>query len=297
MVGHPEFSSTVEINSLGLLRYQSSAIVAKGLSLKSIEERLRDALSAAFGFKPKVKVQLAGRASEGIFADGMVEHPGLQRWSVLPGLDQVLSLAQISPDGDSESVQLEAMFSDTAISDQTTLKGLAGDRIYVGRRTQSADVMIVGGVVAAGAYKFVTGQTLGSALELAGGLSQNGDSSRIFLVRRKKQVGPFDLSKDSGYLIQAGDGIRVEMLAELGSFSFVPLSGSPESISLTRGLTLLQFLIDRGFTREPRGLYVSVQGLSVAHKPMKKMLVADLISGKVLNPTIELNDIVTISRK
>ena len=136
---------------------------------------------------------------------------------------------------------------------------LDGDVIFVPRATSF--VFINGTVARPGRYEFVEGETIGSLLQVAGGLARGavGDTVELreFVDSVTTRSVLVDLSRQDGrdYLMSDGDQVYVRSIPEWRKVKIVELEGEfihPGLYGVNEGIDRIADIIERGggFTRE-----------------------------------------------
>jgi polysaccharide export outer membrane protein len=204
-------------------------VSAGGLSVRAVEDKLREALGAGFLANPQVSVAVEQYRSQQIFVMGEVRQPGTLEFKGAMTLIEALSRAGSTTDhagaeavivrGGNGSASGPAP-SPTASSSETVRVNLLnlqrgalaqnvalhpGDTVFV---PKAETVFVSGQVKAPGEYVLRPGMTVRQALALAGGVSERGSTRRIQIIRTvddKEVTLDVDLQK----LLQAGDTIVV----------------------------------------------------------------------------------------
>jgi polysaccharide export outer membrane protein len=181
-------------------------VAAGGLSVRAVEDTVRERLAAGFLNDPKVSVAVDQYRSQQIFVMGEVRQPGSLQFTGSMTLIEALARAGSmtehagaealivrsssgtgsgapaptpdAPSDDTIRVNLQSLQSG-ALSKNVTLR--AGDTIFVPR---AETVFVSGEVRTPGEYAIrISGMTVRQALALAGGVTERGSSRRIQIVR------------------------------------------------------------------------------------------------------------------
>jgi polysaccharide export outer membrane protein len=224
----PQLSGKFAVESDGTLAFPLVGRVAVGgLSVRAVEDAVRQRLSAGYLTDPRVTVTVEQYRSQQIFVMGEVKQPGSLQFTGAMTLIEALARAgstteragsevmivrpsgSPAPEGAGQSASSETIRVDLeslqvgGLSHNVALR--AGDTIFVPR---AATVFVSGQVKTAGEYVIRNGMTVRQALALAGGVSDRGSTRRIQIVRRVegKEV---TLSANLQTPVQAGDTIVV----------------------------------------------------------------------------------------
>jgi polysaccharide export outer membrane protein len=205
-------------------------VAAGGLSVRAVEDKLRQGLASGFLQDPQVSVTVDQYRSQQIFVMGEVRQPGSLQFTGSMTLIEALARAGSttehagmeavivrSPSGavppataqdpnaisaDAIHVNLKSLQSG-ALTENVALRG--GDRIFV---PKAETVFVSGHVRMAGEYPIRSGMTVRQALALAGGVTDRGSTRRVQIIRQvdgKEVTIGVDLQKT----VEAGDTIVV----------------------------------------------------------------------------------------
>lgn len=179
-----------------------------GLSLRGIEDELRNRLVRGFLKNPQVSVAIEQYRSQQVFVMGEVERPGELQFTgamtlvealarvgstteragpevqvVRPRDGTVVSQPATPPAGQSSDpevirVDLQDLLSG-AIAQNVSLR--AGDTVFIPR---AETVVVSGQVESSGEYPIRKGMTVRQVLALAGGVTERGSTRRIQIIRK-----------------------------------------------------------------------------------------------------------------
>jgi polysaccharide biosynthesis/export protein len=204
----PQLSGKFAVESDGTLAFPLVGRVAVGgLSIRAVEDEVRQRLSAGYLTDPRVSVTVEQYRSQQIFVMGEVKQPGSLQFTGAMTLIEALARAGSTTDragfevmivrpssgaagaaaaapaangANSETIRVDLQSLQTGtLSQNVALR--AGDTIFVPR---AATVFVSGQVKTAGEYAIRPGMTVRQALALAGGVSERGSTRRIQIVRR-----------------------------------------------------------------------------------------------------------------
>lgn len=221
----PQLSGKFAVESDGTLAFPLVGRVAVGgLSIRAVEDQVRQRLSAGYLTDPRVSVTVEQYRSQQIFVMGEVKQPGSLQFTGAMTLIEALARAGSTteragseamivrpanapqaPNGaNSETIRVDLQSLQTGVLSQNVALR-AGDTIFVPR---AATVFVSGQVKSAGEYVIRPGMTVRQALALAGGVSDRGSTRRIQIVRK---VDGKDVTLGVGLQtpVQAGDTIVV----------------------------------------------------------------------------------------
>ena len=203
----PQLSGKFAVEADGTLAFPLlGRLQAGGLSVRAIEDTVRQRLAAGFVNDPQVNVTVDQYRSQQIFVMGEVKQPGSLQFTGSMTLIEALARAGSmtehagtdvvivrssnasgsaapaqnpnAPGDDTVRVNLQSLQSG-ALSQNVPLR--AGDTIFVPR---AETVFVSGEVRNPGEYVMrSSGMTVRQALALAGGVSERGSSRRIQIVR------------------------------------------------------------------------------------------------------------------
>jgi polysaccharide export outer membrane protein len=228
----PQLSGKYAVEADGTLAFPLLGRVAVGnLSIRAVEDRMRDGLAAGYLRDPHVSVTVEQYRSRQIFVIGEVKQPGSLQFTGSMTLIEALARAgstteragpeavivrpraatpenhAIPPTADTSNaetfrVDLRSLQTGT-LAQNVALQ--AGDTIFIPR----AETMFVSGQVkTAGEYVLRSGMTVRQALALAGGVTDRGSTRRIQILRK---VDGKEVTIGAGLQdpVQAGDTIVV----------------------------------------------------------------------------------------
>jgi polysaccharide export outer membrane protein len=204
-------------------------VMAGGLSVRAVEDKVREGLAAGFLANPQVSVTIDQYRSQQIFVMGEVRQPGSLPFTGSMTLIEALSRAGSTTDhagaeavivrggnggapgpapspttSSSETVRVNLLnLQRGALAQNVALR--PGDTVFV---PKAETVFVSGQVKVPGEYVIRPGMTVRQALALAGGVTDRGSMRRIQIIRTvddKEVTLDVDLQK----LLQAGDTIVV----------------------------------------------------------------------------------------
>jgi polysaccharide export outer membrane protein len=205
-------------------------VAAGGLSVRAVEDKLREGLAAGFLREPQVSVTVDQYRSQQIFVMGEVRQPGSLQFTGSMNLIEALVRAGSTTEhagaevvivrsssgagkaasaenpnaanADTIRVNLQSLQSG-ALSQNVALR--SGDTISVPR---AETIFVSGHVQKPGEYVIRSGMTVRQAVAVAGGVTDRGSTRRIQIIRvvdgKEITIG-VDLQK----IVQAGDTIVV----------------------------------------------------------------------------------------
>jgi polysaccharide export outer membrane protein len=206
-------------------------VAAGGLSIRAVEDKVRQGLAAGFLKDPQITVTVDQYRSQQIFVMGEVKQPGPLQFTGSMTLIEALARAGsvteragtellivhsntgesaapapiASPNtarGDPTRIDLQKL-QIGALAQNVTLR--PGDTIFVPR---AETVFVSGNVRMPGEYVIRSGMTVRQALALAGGVTERGSTRRVQIIRLvngKETTIRGDLQKT----VEAGDTIVV----------------------------------------------------------------------------------------
>lgn len=211
---HADLSGRFSVEADGTLTFPLiGRVKAAGLTLRVLEETLRNQFADGFLKNPQVAVSIDEYKSQRVFVMGEVRGPGAYQltgdMTIIEALAKAGGVTQTAAEeilivrptasargagpaapNDGESTVLKVNVRELqagALSQNLLLHD--GDTIVVGR---SQAVYVFGQVRAPGAYPIDRGTTVLQALSLAGGVTDRGSTGRIKVVRaqdgRKKEL-------------------------------------------------------------------------------------------------------------
>jgi polysaccharide biosynthesis/export protein len=225
----PQLSGKFAVEADGTLAFPLlGRVAAGGLSIRAVEDKMREGLAAGYFKDPQVSVTVDQYRSQQIFVMGEVKQPGSLQFTGSMTLIEALARAGSTTDkagmeamivrsssgsgaaasaqnpnasnGDTIRVNLQSLQSG-ALFQNVALR--AGDTIFVPR---AETVFVSGQVRMPGEYVIRSGMTVRQALALAGGVTDRGSTRRIQIIRlvdgKEVTIGG-DLQKP----VQAGDTI------------------------------------------------------------------------------------------
>lgn len=209
--GHDDLTQTVVVQSDGTFVFPLiGRLKASELSPKELERKIVVLLSQGFIRNPQVTVVVQEYRSKTVFVVGEVSRPGTYPLSGNRNIVEILSRAgPLTAAAGSEVVVVRPLAEvtgpilPTEVGDGATAKKLAevirvnvrdiqagdleknvllqpNDTVFV---PQAPKVFVSGEVRTPGAYPFLPGTTVRQAISLAGGLTSDGSSGRIRVVR------------------------------------------------------------------------------------------------------------------
>jgi polysaccharide biosynthesis/export protein len=225
----PQLSGKFAVEADGTLAYPLlGRVAAGGLSIRDVENKMREGLASGFFKNPQVSVTVDQYRSQQIFVMGEVRQPGSLQFTGSMTLIEALVRAGSTTDkagmeamivrsssgsgaaasaqnpnassGDIIRVNLQSLQSG-ALFQNVALR--AGDTVFVPR---AETVFVSGQVRMPGEYAIRSGMTVRQAVALAGGVTDRGSTRRIQIIRLVdgKEV---TISGDLQKPVQAGDTI------------------------------------------------------------------------------------------
>jgi polysaccharide export outer membrane protein len=227
----PQLSGKFAVEADGTLAFPLlGRVAAGGLSIRAVEDKMRQGLAAGYLTDPQVSVTVDQYRSQQIFVMGEVRQPGSLQFTGSMTLIEALVRAgstteragteaviarspsgsgaaasaanPTAPSGETIRVNLQTLQSG-ALSQNVALR--AGDTIFVPR---AETVFVSGQVRMPGEYVVRPGMTVRQSLALAGGVTDRGSTRRIQIIRLvdgKEVTINVDLQKP----LQAGDTVVV----------------------------------------------------------------------------------------
>lgn len=231
--GHEDLTQTVVVQNDGTLTYPLvGRIAAAEKTPKQLEKMLTELLGKSFIRNPQVTVAMREYRSKTILVAGEIARPGT--YPLAGGMTIVEVLAKAGPLGTGAAAEVIVVrprgevtgpVLPSELTDSASLEilrvnvreieagNLAGNLVLRPNDTvfvpQAPRVYVSGEVNTPGAYPFTPGTSVRQVLSLAGGITEDGSSGRIKVVRTVAGK-----PKESGIKIddpvQAGDTIVVK---------------------------------------------------------------------------------------
>ena len=229
--GEAEFSGHYTIDQDGTFNYpQLGRIKAGGLTLRGLEDALKQQLADGYLKNPQVAVAVETYRSRRILVIGEVRSPGEYQLNGEMTLLAALARAgSTTPNAGHEVVIVRAAKKTPSTSPQgadaadseilkVDLNDLQSGNAALNVRLQDGDtvnvpkalsVFVTGEVKSPGAYAVVPGTTVLQVLSLAGGITDRGSSSRVRILKtvNGKQT---DIAAKMTDTINPGDTILVK---------------------------------------------------------------------------------------
>jgi polysaccharide export outer membrane protein len=197
--GEAEFSGKYTVEQDGTFTFpQLGRVKAGGLTLRGIEQELRQKLAGDFLRNPQVAVSIENYRSQRILILGEVRSPGeyqltgemtllaalARAGSTTPAAGReaviVRTPRKAKPGEDVEPEILRVDLSDLQAGNGKNITLIDGDTVNI---PKAQSVFISGEVKSAGAYAVEPGMTVLQMLTLAGGLTDRGADGRIKILR------------------------------------------------------------------------------------------------------------------
>jgi polysaccharide export outer membrane protein len=226
----PDLTNSYRIDSDGSLNFPLIGLVQAGtLTVRGLEERLTKALAAGYLRNPQVRVEIEQYRSRSVFVIGEVRSPGRIAMSGRLTLIEALALAgsptaaastelivvhpkkanSATPTLPEEAVDAERIrinIKDLQLGNAGLDVVLAdGDTVYV---PKAQTFYVTGQVRNPGAYVLDPPMTVLQAISLAGGMTENGSSRGIRILRTVNGV-QLELTASLSDLVQGDDTIQV----------------------------------------------------------------------------------------
>jgi polysaccharide export outer membrane protein len=230
--GHDDLTQTVVVQADGTLTYPLvGRIPASEKTAKDLERDLTQRLGKTFIRNPQVSVAIREYRSKTVLVAGEIGHPGT--YPLAGGMTIVEILAKagpvnagaaaevivVRPRGESHGPVLPSELTDSALVEILRVNVRAiesgdlsanlvlrpNDTVFV---PQAPKIYVSGEVNSPGAYPLTPGTTVRQILSLAGGITEDGSTGRIRVVRT---VGgkPHESGIKIDDLVQAGDTLVV----------------------------------------------------------------------------------------
>lgn len=227
----PQLSGKFAVEADGTLAFPLlGRVVAGGLSVRAVEDKMRQGLAAGFLADPQVSVTVDQYRSQQIFVMGEVRQPGSLQFTGSMTLIEALARAGSTteragmeavivrspgsagaagpsqnpnaPSGDTIRVNLQSL-QNGVLSQNVALR--AGDTISVPR---AETVFVSGQVKTPGEYVIRRLTTVRQALALAGGVTDRGSTRRVKIIRMVDGKET-EIAVDLQTPVQPGDTIVV----------------------------------------------------------------------------------------
>jgi polysaccharide export outer membrane protein len=227
----PQLSGKFAVEADGTLAFPLlGRVVAGGLSIRAVEDKIRQGLAGGYLTDPQVSITVDQYRSQQIFVMGEVRQPGSLQFTGSMTLIEALARAGSTTERAgaqavivrSANGSMAAPASDpNALRDDTIRVDLqelqtgkltgnvmlrAGDTVFVPR---AETVFVSGQVRTPGEYVIRGRMTVRQAVALAGGVTERGSSRRIQIIRVVKGE-EVTMSSDMQKLLQPGDTIVVQ---------------------------------------------------------------------------------------
>ena len=230
--GHDELTQTVVVQADGTLTYPLvGRIPAYDKTAKDLERDLTERLGKSFIRNPQVTVAIREYRSKTVLVAGEIGHPGT--YPLAGGMTIVEILAKagpvspgaaaevivVRPKGESHGPVLPSEMTDSALVEILRVNVRAiesgdlsanivlkpNDTVFV---PQAPKVYVSGEVNSPGAYPLTPGTTVRQILSLAGGITEDGSTGRIRVVRTVSGK-PHESGIKIDDPVQAGDTLVV----------------------------------------------------------------------------------------
>ena len=278
-------SGSIQVPGLGVVN-----VITRNIA--QIETALLNVMRERLGHVDSLVVRITADKHSGIAVGGAVSKPVILRRATgikVTDLAHTVSLLEFTDPSKAQITDVKGWGASANYSVRP------GDRISVPVKVSLGSLTVVGGVAQPGVVDLKSGMTLKDALTGVGGVSSKGDPSRVFIVR-DIVLGPFDLTKDGGVIVRAGDSIRVDLRASVPLVTITGLVRDPKNLEWTDQLTLFRAI------EEAKGLLdkrVTIRVYSTTNWSKKKMQFkySDIESGKQKDFGLEPGDVVEVSAK
>lgn len=243
---HPELERTVAVNVQGNVSFPPLGdVAAAGQTPKALGDRIADRLSSYLRQTTAVTVTVAKYMSRSIYVSGAVATPGRFGFERIPSLPEVIGQAGgAQPGADLSQVEIirregesrRSLFADvgSAMRDPNAklpeLK--AGDTVVIpmggfgaAGTAGGAGVGVLGEVAKPGVYPVGPGQDLWQMLAVAGGLTPDGDLTRVRVITT--EGGKYAVSTINLREVLDKSG-RTPRLVKTGDIVFVSPTGSSQ---------------------------------------------------------------------
>jgi polysaccharide export outer membrane protein len=230
--GHDDLTQTVVVQADGTLTYPLvGRIPASDKTAKDLERDLTERLGKSFIRNPQVTVAIREYRSKTVLVAGEIGHPGT--YPLAGGMTIVEILAKagpvspgaaaevivVRPKGESHGPVLPSEMTDSALVEILRVNVRAiesgdlsanivlkpNDTVFV---PQAPKVYVSGEVNSPGAYPLTPGTTVRQILSLAGGITEDGSTGRIRVVRTVSGK-PHESGIKIDDPVQAGDTLVV----------------------------------------------------------------------------------------
>ena len=210
------------------------SVQISGLNLDSSITFIKDRILRTFK-NADIDVSLIGLKSFKVSLFGAVNEPGFIKVQAFTRLDEAISLAGgfhrdadennlliKNKNGDSSFVNIEGYLLNGSIEQNPILN--EGDKVevffkrndnlkpFIGLTLKKIPIFVSGFVNRPGSFKYFPGYNVGDYIGFAGGITEIGNSNKIFLIRKNKKIKIDDLE-----IVLPGDQIFVPE----GTFSVI----------------------------------------------------------------------------
>jgi polysaccharide export outer membrane protein len=230
--GHEDLTQTVVVQTDGTLTYPLvGRVPASDKTAKDLERELTESLGKTFIRNPQVTVAIREYRSKTVLVAGEIAHPGTYPLAGGMTIIEVLAKAGpvnagsaaevivVRPRGEAHGPVLPSEMTDSAAVEILRVNVRAiesgdlsanlvlrpNDTVFV---PQAPRIYVSGEVNSPGAYPLVPGTTVRQILSLAGGITEDGSTGRIRVVRTVNGK-PHESGIKIDEPVQAGDTIVV----------------------------------------------------------------------------------------
>ncbi len=237
---------------------------------------------------------------------GAVKAAGEVPWREGIRLSDVLKLAEPTESADLTKIRIVSVLDQVIVIDfqqnrepndphNPLLK--PGDLIVIQLQTVRQEVLVLGGVKVPGSYPLEPDSTIMKLIEKAGGLTSQGDRSRIRLERTGQATQVFGIETiPADTTLLAGDRIVIELRA---TRDYVYITGGvnkPGGIDFSEGMTLGELVVSAGgVTRLARQDRAMVQRSEGGKTITTTYNLIDIRKGLAPDPVLRPNDRVSIA--
>lgn len=262
------------------------------------QDELASLIASKIGLgRESITVTRVAGTSRGVSFSGAVKVSGEVPCS--PGL-KLSDLAKIcSP---SESADLEAV---QILSDKGTLylgnlskadgdlELRSGDSVFFPMASTPAVINVVGGVQKPGVVTYRSGMLLRDAIELAGGITNHGDSRAVKITRNGKGFATIDLASDVNPELLRGDTVQVPLTTSQKYVSVAGFVKSPGLVEFRPGMTLEEAIKAAGGALPSAALdRIEIKQILMAHQPVRRVNLS-----KAPKTKLNENDAIVVPKK
>lgn len=284
------------------------AVKVAGLTEQQAAKRISDELIRQRILRTAtVTLKIVSTTQAPVKISGAVKNFGEIPWKEVLKLADIVKIVQPTQQADLSNIQISGRDGRTVIADyQGFLDGKnttgnpmirSGDTIVFLVKSASEMVYVLGAVKQPGGIPIKPRMTLADAIEAAGGLLPEADTTKVQAERRSAPNSTLNLATAADREVQPGDRYVIGFIPRTQSVTVVGAVADPGPVTLTAGMTLSQAIKKAGgIAKGAKPGDVRIERKQGQKSQTIKVSYAKMVDGKVPDPVLQAGDRIDVTQ-